>query len=73
MPARRVFGGEGPRNATPLTCVQDAGDLLVLPDLWGHATLNLEPSVGLAREFTFVLRAPGTTPEGETGPEYVVR
>jgi len=35
----------------PRTCVQEAGDLLVLPPRWGHATLNLRSSVGIAREF----------------------
>ena len=35
----------------PRMCVQRAGDLLVLPWQWGHATLNLRSSVGIAREF----------------------
>lgn len=34
-------------------CDQEAGDLLVLPDLWGHLTYNLETSVGLAQEFVY--------------------
>jgi hypothetical protein len=29
---------------------QHAGDLVFLPDFWGHATLNLETSVGMALE-----------------------
>lgn len=34
-----------------LQCEQRAGDVLFLPDFWGHAVLNLAPSVGLASEF----------------------
>jgi hypothetical protein len=42
------------RNTTRLlTCEQRAGDLLVVPDLWGHLTYNLETSVGLAQEFSY--------------------
>jgi ribosomal protein L16 Arg81 hydroxylase len=32
-------------------CVQRAGDLLVLPEAWAHATFNLRTSIGIAREF----------------------
>jgi len=33
-------------------CVQEAGDLLFVPLHWGHATLNLQDSVGIASEFS---------------------
>jgi len=33
-----------------LECEQNAGDLLYIPDFWGHAVLNLEPSVAIASE-----------------------
>ena len=36
---------------TLLRCEQRAGDVLYLPDFWGHAVLNLQPSVGIATEF----------------------
>jgi len=36
---------------TLLRCEQRAGDVLYLPDFWGHAVLNLQPSVGVATEF----------------------
>ena len=29
---------------------QEAGDVLMVPAGWAHATLNLLPSVGVARE-----------------------
>ena len=41
------------RNATIYRCEQRAGDMLVLPDLWGHLTYNVETSVGYAQEFSF--------------------
>ena len=34
-------------------CDQAAGDLLVLPDLWGHLTYNLAVSIGIAQEFAW--------------------
>jgi len=27
--------------------------VIVLPDLWGHVTLNLQTSVGVAQEFAY--------------------
>jgi JmjC domain, hydroxylase len=32
-------------------CEQRPGEVLFIPDFWGHATLNLEPSVAVASEF----------------------
>ena len=56
-PARHWLAEELPRqrkaNATLFTCEQHAGDVLVLPDLWGHLTYNLETSVGVAQEFGY--------------------
>jgi tetratricopeptide (TPR) repeat protein len=34
-------------------CVQYPGDMIVLPDMWGHAVINLQESVGLASEFVY--------------------
>jgi hypothetical protein len=33
-----------------LECVQEAGTVLYIPDGWGHATVNLEDSIGIAVE-----------------------
>lgn len=42
-------------NATSLhVCDQAAGDLLIVPDLWGHLTYNLETSIGIAQEFAYM-------------------
>ncbi|XP_065890131.1 uncharacterized protein [Dysidea avara] len=35
----------------PLECVQHAGEMLYVPSNWGHATINLDESIGLAVEF----------------------
>lgn len=46
--------GEGSaRGAAPLRCEQRAGDVMVVPEVWGHATFNLEPSIGWATELSF--------------------
>ncbi len=37
--------------ADSLTCVQEGGDAVVLPEGWAQATLHLRASVGLSREF----------------------
>ena len=34
----------------PLLCEQRAGDVILLPALWGHSTFNTEPSIGFATE-----------------------
>ena len=41
----------GVPSAGELLCVQEAGDLIYVPRLWGHAVLNLAQSVGAAVEF----------------------
>jgi hypothetical protein len=44
----------GTRNGSAVyECEQRAGDVIVLPDLWGHVTLNLQTSVGVAQEFAY--------------------
>ncbi len=37
-------------NTTMLECVQEAGDIVIVPTFWGHATLNVEPTIGVAYE-----------------------
>jgi hypothetical protein len=37
----------------PLVCEQRGGEVLVVPPLWGHATVNLKPSIGWASELVF--------------------
>ena len=42
------------RGHAAIECEQQAGDVLFVPQLWGHGTLNLEESIGVA--FPFALR-----------------
>ena len=44
----------------PLQCTQKSGDVLYVPNMWGHGTMNIEASVGVAVEFESFLwnRAP---------------
>ena len=43
----------------PLVCEQRAGDVLLVPPLWGHATVNLRPVLGFATELRATERAGG--------------
>lgn len=36
-----------------LECVQYPGDLVYVPDMWGHAVINLRESIGIASEFVY--------------------
>lgn len=41
-----------------MQCTQRAGDIMFVPSLWGHATLNMKQSIGVAHEFsveTFIM------------------
>jgi ribosomal protein L16 Arg81 hydroxylase len=42
---------------SPLECFQESGDVMVVPALWAHATLNLDESIGVA----FEVAIPGDT------------
>lgn len=35
-----------------LTCTQRAGDIMFVPTLWSHSTLNIRQSIGVAHEFS---------------------
>ena len=51
--ARAGARAEARAGAAPLRCEQRAGDVMVVPEVWGHATYNLEPSIGWATELSF--------------------
>ena len=53
-PVLKWFVAEYPRLAVrPHEVVQEAGDVVFVPAGWGHAVLNLEPSVAVAFELGF--------------------
>ena len=37
---------------TVIQFTQHAGDIVYIPALWGHGTLNLKQSIGVAYEFS---------------------
>lgn len=56
-PAQALFGSLPDINtsttaAQPVRITQRAGDVLYVPALWGHATLNTAQSIGVAHEFS---------------------
>ena len=40
-----------PDTSKILQCVQNAGDVVYIPNMWSHLTLNLQESIGIAVEF----------------------
>lgn len=38
------------RGIPPLTCVQTAGDVIIIPENWGHGVLNIQESIAIASE-----------------------
>ena len=51
VPAATKVKDLGSEVGSMLRCVQEAGDVIVVPKWWGHMTLNLAPSIGTAKEF----------------------
>ena len=41
------------KPAHTFACTQESGDVLFIPESWGHATLNRAESIGWASEFIF--------------------
>lgn len=61
IPAKQFFSRYvfGQSNASVLqerpqmlTCTQHAGDIIYVPSLWAHGTLNVQQSIGVAHEFS---------------------
>ncbi|KAJ1459191.1 hypothetical protein M885DRAFT_495718 [Pelagophyceae sp. CCMP2097] len=48
--ADRVAGSREDLELVPLMCVQRAGDVMVVPELWSHGILNLDDTVSVATE-----------------------
>ena len=38
------------RGVRPHTCVQTAGDLMIIPESWGHGVLNIQEAIAVATE-----------------------
>jgi len=54
-PSLSYFTGDGYKRDREqlLECTQHADDLFLVPDSWGHVTLNVEATIGVAYEFEY--------------------
>lgn len=39
------------RDVRPVTCVQTAGDVMIIPESWGHGVLNIQETIAIATEY----------------------
>ena len=39
-------------DAASRRCIQQAGEIMFVPDMWGHEIFNLEPTVGVQAMYT---------------------
>ena len=59
------------RGVKAVTCVQTAGDVMIIPESWGHGVLNIQESVAVATEsphLMFRSMAAGKPPTPPTPP-----
>lgn len=66
-PSLSYFKGDSYQRdkADVLECTQHADDLILVPDSWGHVTLNVEACIGVAYEFEYrawMVRIPESLP-----------
>ena len=52
-------------DAASRRCIQEAGEIMFVPDMWGHEIFNLEPTVGVQAMYTTVT---GDAPGPGAGP-----
>ena len=52
---------EADGQPAPFTCVQRAGDIAVIPEMWGHGVVNLEETLAVATEVRMALYRPPLT------------
>jgi len=41
------------RGIAPITCVQLAGDVMIIPESWGHGVLNIQETIAMATEYKY--------------------
>ena len=66
QPASEFMHSVALEQGAPIECVQHSGDMLYVPKGWGHSTINIEASIGVAYEFSHAagLMEPGSWPFG---------
>ena len=40
-------------DAASRRCIQEAGEIMFVPDMWGHEIFNLEPTVGVQAMYLY--------------------
>merc|ERR1711871_395607 len=53
-----AFANRKNHPVKPTVCTQTAGDVLIVPEAWGHGVLNLQESVAVATELKGTIRHP---------------
>ena len=53
-------------DAASRRCIQETGEIMFVPDMWGHEIFNLEPTVGVQAMHT-TGGASGSEAGGDTG------
>ena len=66
QPASEFMHSVALEQGAPIECVQHSGDMLYVPKGWGHSTINIEASIGVAYEFSHTagVMEPGSRPFG---------
>jgi hypothetical protein len=60
------------RSIAPFTCVQTAGDVIIIPENWGHGVLNIQESIAVASEARYgIWRVKPTSPVYNQFPGFV--
>jgi hypothetical protein len=54
-------------DAASRRCIQEAGEIMFVPDMWGHEIFNLEPTVGVQAMHTLTGGASGSEAGADTG------
>ena len=55
------------RGVKPVTCVQTAGDVLLIPESWGHGVLNIQVKIDCAVLGLFLFAIFGVDVDGSPG------
>ena len=55
IPTYNYVKGANHSNEKSMQCIQNQGDIILVPQNWGHSTFSLSENVGIASEFTIDL------------------
>ena len=55
IPTYNYVQGVKAFNEKSMQCIQNQGDVVLVPENWGHSTFSLSENVGIASEFSIDL------------------